>query len=191
MVDEKNEKNNVVEEEIIEEKENKKQTTDIKKEKKEKNKSNKTDKKIKALEKQNKEALENFKRLAAEFDNFRKRTVKEKEGIYVNATTDIIESFLPVIDNMELANQNVHKSQEIDDVLKGFELVYRQFNDVLEKIGVEPIECLDQDFDPEIHNAVMHTEDDKYQENKVIEEFQKGYTYKGKVIRHSMVKVAN
>jgi len=191
MVDEKKEKNVVVEEEIIEEKENKKQTTDIKKEKKEKNKSNKTDKKIKALEKQNKEALENFKRLAAEFDNFRKRTVKEKEGIYINATTDIIESFLPVIDNMELANQNVHKSQKIDDVLKGFELVYRQFNDVLEKIGVEPIECLDQDFDPEMHNAVMHTEDDKYQENKVIEEFQKGYTYKGKVIRHSMVKVAN
>jgi len=191
MADEKKKKVEIVEEEKIKKNENKKQTTDVKNEKKEKSKSSKTDKKIKALEKQNKEALENLQRLAAEFDNFRKRTIKEKEAIYVNATKDIIESFLPVIDNMELANQNVHKSQNIDDVIKGFELVYRQFNDVLEKIGVEPIECIDQDFDPELHNAVMHVEDDKYQENKVIEELQKGYTYKGKVIRHSMVKVAN
>ncbi|MBN2851359.1 MAG: nucleotide exchange factor GrpE [Clostridia bacterium] len=164
---------------------------EIKKDKKEKSKLHKLEKKIKELEESNKESLDNFKRLAAEFDNFRKRTVKEKENLYNSATNDIIESFLPVIDNMNLANQNVHKSTSVMDVQKGFELVYRQFNDVLEKIGVEQIDCLDKDFDPLLHHAVMHVEDEKYQQNKVIEEFQKGYTYKGKVIRHSMVKVAN
>lgn len=159
--------------------------------KKDKSKIHRLEKKIKELEESNKESIDSFKRLAAEFDNFRKRTVKEKENLYNSATNDIIESFLPVIDNMSLANQNVHKSKSVQDVQKGFELVYRQFNEVLEKIGVEQIDCLDKDFDPELHHAVMHVEDDKYQQNKVIEEFQKGYTYKGKVIRHSMVKVAN
>lgn len=159
--------------------------------KKEKKQIKKLEKKVNELEEKSKESVESFKRLAAEFDNFRKRTIKEKDQIYTIATNDVIENFLPVIDNMETANKSVHKSNEIADVLKGFELVYRQFNEVLEKIGVEPIECLDEDFDPELHNAVMHIEDEKYEQNKVIEEFQKGYIYKGKVIRHSMVKVAN
>ncbi|MCK5812400.1 MAG: nucleotide exchange factor GrpE [Clostridiales bacterium] len=162
-----------------------------KNDKKEKKQISKLEKKIKELDEKNKESVDSFKRLAAEFDNFRKRTIKEKEQIYTSATNDVIDSFLPVIDNMETANKSVHKSDDIADVLKGFELVYRQFNEVLEKIGVEPIECLDEDFDPELHNAVMHIEDEKYEQNKVIEELQKGYTYKGKVIRHSMVKVAN
>lgn len=171
--------------------ENKVNTDKKKKEKSEKAKINKYDKKIKQLEEKNSEAIDVYKRLAAEFDNYRKRTIKEKDSIYSNAINYIIESFLPVIDSFDLANQSVHKSEKIEDVLKGFELVYRQFNEVLEKIGVEPIDCLDQDFDPELHNAVMHIEDEKYQLNKVVEELQKGYKYKDKVIRHSMVKVAN
>jgi len=154
-------------------------------------KQNKNEKKIKQLEEKNIETLDSYKRLAAEFDNYRKRTLKEKDSIYADAINYVIENFLPVIDSFELADQNVHKSNDVNDVLKGFELVYRQFNEVLEKIGVEAIDCIDQDFNPELHNAVMHIEDEKYQENKVIEELQKGYIYKDKVIRHSMVKVAN
>lgn len=147
--------------------------------------------KIEQLEKENKELTDNLKRLAAEYDNYRKRTVREKDDIYKNSTASLLEAFLPVFDNMELAKENADKNAEKEDLQKGIELIYRQFREVLDKLDIDEIECIGENFDPELHNAVMHITDDKYGENEVIEVLKKGYIFKDKVIRHSMVKVAN
>lgn len=143
------------------------------------------------LEKEKEELTDNLKRLAAEYDNYRKRTVREKDDIYKNSTASLLEAFLPVFDNMELAKENVDKNAEKEDLQKGIELIYRQFREVLDKLDIDEIECIGENFDPELHNAVMHVTDDKYGENEVIEVLKKGYIFKDKVIRHSIVKVAN
>ncbi len=147
--------------------------------------------KAEQLEKERTELTDSYRRLAAEFDNFRKRTVREKDEIFKNATSSLIEAFLPVMDSMEMAKASVDDNAEKADLKKGIELVYRQFSEVLDKLDIDEIECLGEDFDPELHNAIMHVEDEKYGDNEVVEVLQKGYIFKEKVIRHSLVKVAN
>lgn len=126
-------------------------------------------------------------RTVAEYDNYRKRTSKEKEGIYSDACEDVLKEVLPVLDNLERA---LLADGNIDDLKKGVEMTLKQFNDALEKLGVEEISTK-EGFDPNIHNAVMHIEDENFGENEVVEVFQKGYKRGEKVIRYSMVKVAN
>ncbi len=137
------------------------------------------------------ELLDRMQRLAAEFDNFRKRTQKEKEKIYSDALADVISKLLPVVDNLERAL----KAAEVEEgqgLKEGITLVFRQFSDILGKLDVKPIEAVGAAFNPELHNAVMHVEDETLGQNIVIEEFEKGFIYKDEiVIRHSMVKVAN
>lgn len=126
-------------------------------------------------------------RTVAEYDNFRKRTAKEKEGIYTDACEDILKEMLPVLDNLERA---ISVEGTVDDLKKGVEMTIKQFNNALEKLSVEEIQA-DGEFDPHVHNAVMHIDDDQYGNNQVVEVFQKGYKRGDKVLRHSMVKVAN
>ncbi len=127
-------------------------------------------------------------RLMAEFDNFKKRTQKEKEELGAFATVNTIEKLLPVIDNLERAISSIEEKNTFSD---GVEMVYKQLIEILEKIGVEEIESVGKEFDPNIHNAVMHVEDEEAGSNIIVEEFMKGYKFKDKVIRYSMVKVAN
>lgn len=140
---------------------------------------------------QNDDYLNRLQRTAAEFDNFKKRTSREKECLYSDAVGDIVGSFLPVIDSIEKALESCRKDDDFKSLKDGVELINRQFRDVLKNIGVEEIKCVNECFDPQLHSGVMHVEDDSCGQNTVVEEFRKGYIYKEKVIRHSMVKVAN
>lgn len=126
-------------------------------------------------------------RVSAEYENFRKRTAKEKEGIYTDACEDVLKNMLPVLDNLERA---VTVTGSVDDIKKGIEMTIRQFNDSFEKLQVEEIST-EEGFDPNYHNAVMHVDDEQFGNNQVVEVFQKGYKRGDKVLRHSMVKVAN
>lgn len=138
------------------------------------------------------EYLDKLQRAVAEFDNFKRRTAREKEALYADAVSDVAASFLPVADNMERAVQACCNGGEDLKVLKeGVELVQRQLKEAMKNIGIEEIKSLNESFDPQLHNAVMHVEDGSLGQNTVVQEFQKGYIYKERVIRHSMVKVAN
>ena len=130
-------------------------------------------------------------RQMAEFDNYRKRTEKEKSAMYEIGAKDIIEKILPVIDNFERGFQSVEDGKKDDPFVDGMDKVYKQLMKTLEDAGVKQIEALGEEFNPEFHNAVMHVEDDEAGENIIVEEFQKGYLYRDSVVRHSMVKVAN
>ncbi len=132
-----------------------------------------------------------LQRTMAEFENYRKRTTKEKEGLYQDATADTIGQMLAVVDNLQRAVETNKDNAEAAQVVKGVQMVLSQFNDCLDKLGVEEIKAVGEMFDPELHNAVMHIEDETVDDNTVVEEFQKGYKLKDRVIRHSMVKVAN
>jgi molecular chaperone GrpE len=148
---------------------------------------NDTDKKDEELD----ELKNRFQRLAAEFDNYKKRTSKEKEKLYSCATADIVAAFLPVLDNVERAVTAADEPGG-QNIREGVQLIHRQILDILANMGVKQIEALGKAFDPDFHEAVSHVTDEKYGENEIIEEFQKGYIYKDEiVIRHSMVKVAN
>ena len=137
------------------------------------------------------ELVGTMQRLAAEYDNFRKRTQKEKERIYIDALADVVGKLLPVVDNLERA-VTAAEQDESKGLQEGINLIYKQTLDALDKLGVKPIETVGKCFDPEIHDAVMHIEDDSLECNIIVEEFQKGYIYKDEVvIRHSVVKVAN
>lgn len=131
-----------------------------------------------------------LKRQMAEFDNFRKRTEKEKSAMYEVGARDIIEKILPVLDNFERALAAVPEDAK-DSFSEGVEMIYKQFVKTLEDTGVEAIEAVGQQFDPNLHNAVMHIDDEKFGENEISMEMQKGYKYRGTVVRHSMVQVAN
>ena len=144
----------------------------------------KKDKKDQQIE----ELTDRLKRSMAEFDNFRKRTEKEKSSMYVIGAKEIIENMLPVVDNFE---RGLAQAQEGDAFADGMKMIYKQLMTTLEGLGVEAIEAVGKEFNPDFHNAVMHVEDEKAGDNMVVEELQKGYTYKGFVVRHSMVKVAN
>ncbi len=134
------------------------------------------------------ELTDRLKRTMAEFDNFRKRTEKEKSSMYIIGAKEIVEKILPVVDNFE---RGLAQAPEDDSFAEGMKMIYRQMMTAFDEMGVKPIEAVGKEFDPNLHNAVMHVEDESVGENIVVEEFQKGYTYKDFVVRHSMVKVAN
>jgi Molecular chaperone GrpE (heat shock protein) len=141
----------------------------------------------KKMSNENDALKDRLSRTVAEYDNFRKRTAKEKEGIYTDACEDILKEMLPVLDNLERA---ISVDGNVDDLKKGVEMTIKQFKNALEKLNVEEIQA-DGEFDPHVHNAVMHIDDAQYENNQVVEVFQKGYKRGDKVLRHSMVKVAN
>lgn len=145
-------------------------------------------KKDNKLEQQIEELTDRLKRSMAEFDNYRKRTEKEKSSMYVIGAREIIEKILPVVDNFE---RGLAQAPEGDAFAEGMQMIYKQLMTTLEGLGVEPIEAVGKEFNPDFHNAVMHVDDEEAGDNMVVEELQKGYTYKGFVVRHSMVKVAN
>ena len=155
----------------------------------------KEDERLTALEAE-KEALEKDKaalndkylRICAEYDNFRRRSQKEKDNLYGDIKADTVQKFLPVYDNLERA---LKQGTEDEAYRKGVEMIMTQFNATLEKLGVKKIESLGQTFDPNKHNAVMHVEDESLGENTIVEVFQEGFTIGEKVIRFAMVKVAN
>ena len=149
-----------------------------------KKKKDKKDEKIEEL-------TDKLTRQMAEFDNFRKRTEKEKSQMYEVGAKDIIEKILPVVDNFERGLAAVTEEEKENAFVQGMEKVYKQLMTTLEGIEVKPIEAVGKEFDPNFHNAVMHVEDENLGENIVAEEFQKGYLYRDSVVRHSMVKVAN
>lgn len=150
-------------------------------------KKNKKDKKDEKIE----ELTDRLTRQMAEFDNFRKRTDREKSQMYEIGAKDIIEKILPVVDNFERGLAGVSEEEKGHPFMEGMEKIYKQFMTTLEEVGVKPIEAVGQEFNPDFHNAVMHVEDEETGENIVVEEFQKGYMYRDSVVRHSMVKVAN
>lgn len=136
------------------------------------------------------ELTDKLMRTAAEFDNYKKRTLREKDDFYKMAVCETISPILPVLDNLERAIAAAEEADGSESVVDGIKMIKKQFDEVLTTIGVEQIEAVGMEFDPEKHNAVMMAESDE-PSNTVIEEFQKGYSYKDKVIRHSMVKVSN
>lgn len=137
------------------------------------------------------ELTDRVTRQMAEFDNFRKRTEKEKSAMYEIGAKSVIEKLLPIVDNFERGFSTVAEEDKEDSFVKGMEMVYKQISTMFETIGVKPIEAVGQEFNPDLHNAVMHVDDETVGENIIVEEFQKGYTYHDAVVRYSMVKVAN
>ena len=162
-------------------------------EKKAEKKDRKKDKKKEAdkseeLEKQLAAANDKYLRICAEYDNFRRRSQKEKDALYGDIKADTVQKFLPVYDNLERA---LKQNTEDEAYKKGVEMIMTQFCSTLEKLGVKEIECLGEKFDPAMHNAVMHVDDEEKGENEIVEVFQKGFKLGEKVIRFAMVKVAN
>ena len=151
------------------------------------NKSSKKDPKDIQIE----DLQDRVKRQMAEFDNFRKRTEKEKSAMYEVGAKDIIEKILPVLDNFERGLAAVPEDLKGGSFAEGVEMIYKQFIKTLEDAGVEAIEAVGQQFNPDLHNAVLHIDDEAYGENEISQELQKGYKYRGTVVRHSMVQVAN
>ena len=137
------------------------------------------------------ELTDRVKRQMAEFDNFRKRTEREKASMFEMGSRNVVEKILPVVDNFERGLATIPECDKESAVATGMEKIYKQLMTTLEELEVKPIEAVGQPFDPNFHNAVMHVEDESLGENVVAEEFQKGYMYRDSVIRHSMVKVAN
>lgn len=133
------------------------------------------------------EINEKYMRMLAEYDNFRKRSAKEREGVYADAVSDTLSSILPVLDNLERAEA----CKDAEGLAKGLELTLKSFRDTLERLGIQEIEALGKTFDPNVHNAVFHVEDDAYGENEIVEVLMKGYVKGDKVVRYAMVKVAN
>ena len=131
------------------------------------------------------------KRQIAEFDNFRKRTDKEKSAMFEMGASDVIKKLLPVVDNFERGFKSITDDEKETPFAKGMDMVYKQMIKMLEDLEVKPIEAVGLEFNPDLHNAVMHVEDESAGEGIIVEEFEKGYTYRDTVIRHSMVKVAN
>ena len=169
-----------------------KTVSDAKADKADKKKAKKAEAEIAAMQKKLDEAIEaqkacedKYLRMMAEYDNFRKRSAKEKEGVYADAYSDCIANLLPILDNLERASG----SDNFEAVKKGLEMTVKAFSDALEKMGVSEIET--KTFDPNLHNAVMHVEDEAFGESEIVEVFQKGYAKGEKVIRYAMVKVAN
>ncbi len=137
------------------------------------------------------ELTDRLMRTMAEFDNYRKRTEKEKSLMYDMGIKGLIEKLLPIVDNFERGLGTITEKEKESAFAQGIELIYRQLMTALDEIGVKPIDAVGKEFDPNLHNAVMHGEDDTMGENIVSDEFQKGYIYKDMVVRHSMVKVVN
>ena len=137
------------------------------------------------------ELTDRVKRQMAEFDNFRKRTEREKAAMFEVGAKSVIEKILPVVDNFERGMASLSEEELEAPFAQGMDKIYKQLITTLEGLDVKPIEAVGKEFDPEFHNAVMHIDDENYDANIVVEEFQKGYMYRDSVVRHSMVKVAN
>ena len=137
------------------------------------------------------ELNDKYVRLFAEFDNFRKRTDSEKAGMFTEGERTVLLKVLPLIDNFERALATIPEEEKGTPMADGLEKVYRAFTEQLKELGVVPIEAVGQEFDANLHNAVMHIDDEEQPENVIVEEFQKGYMFGDKVLRYSMVKVAN
>lgn len=151
----------------------------------------KKDKKDKQIEDLTAQLDDLRKRNLAEFENFRKRTEKEKSTMFDMGAKSVVEKLLPIIDNFERGFAGLSEEQMSDPFVSGMDMVYKQLVKALADMGVEPIEAVGKPFDPNLHNAVMHVEDENLGENTVAQEFQKGYLYHGSVVRHSTVQVAN
>ena len=172
-------------EETLSTAETKSEKSDKKKQKKLEAELEEAHKQLQANEEAAKAAEDKYMRMMAEYDNFRKRSAKEREGVYADAYADCIANILPILDNLERAS----KSDNLEAVKKGLEMTAKAFDDALSKMGISEIET--KNFDPNLHNAVMHVEDEAYGESEIVEVFQKGYAKGDKVIRYAMVKVAN
>lgn len=154
-----------------------------------KEKKKKKDKKTDLLQTKIEELEDRVKRQMAEFDNFRKRTEKEKAAMFETGARSVIEKILPVVDNFERGLATVPEDEAGKPFCDGMNMIYKQLIDELDKMDVKPIEAVGCEFDPELHNAVMQVESDEYESGIVAQELQKGYTYRGTVVRHSMVAV--
>lgn len=159
--------------------------------KKEKKRHFKSDKKQDKLKEQLAELNDKVVRQMAEFDNYRKRTEKEKQAMFETGARSVIEKLLPIVDNFERGLAGLKEGEEHTAFEEGMLMVYKQLMTELEKLEVKPLDAAGKEFDPNLHNAVMHVDDESLGENIVVEELQKGYTYRDTVVRHSMVKVAN
>ena len=168
----------------VSDKENKEASEDAGKKEKASGKKDPKDEKIDELN-------DKLKRSMAEFDNYRKRTDKEKSAMYEIGAKDVIEKILPIVDNFERGLNSIPEDAKGTAFADGMEKIYKQFVKILDDMGVKPIEAVGKPFDPNFHNAVMHVEDENLGENVVAAELQKGYTYKDSIVRHSMVQVAN
>lgn len=201
MADEKNLEEEINTEEVVEDTENTEETENVAEDTQENSSEEKEteDKKFfkkKKEKKDEKDAIiedlnDKYKRTMAEFDNFRKRTEKEKTAMYEIGARSIIEKILPVVDNFERGLLTIPEEEKNTPVAEGMDKIYRQLTKMLEESGVKEIEAEGMEFNPDFHNAVMHVEDESLGENVVAEVLQKGYMYKDTVVRHSMVKVAN
>lgn len=147
---------------------------------------------IEKLTQQLREKNDKYLRMMAEYVNYQNRTQREKAARYADAVIDTVEKILPIGDNLEMALKTEVNSEDAVKFKQGIEMVMKQFTDCLEKLDVKPIAAVGEQFDPNLHNAVMHLDDDSVDDNTIVEEFMKGYIYKNeRVVRHSMVKVAN
>ena len=158
---------------------------------KEKKKREKADKKQDALKEKIEELEDRVKRQMAEFDNFRKRSEKEKTMMFETGAKSVIEKILPVVDNFERGLASVPEEQKTDGFAQGMEMIYKQLMTDLEKMEVKPIPAVGEDFNPDFHNAVMQVESEEYESGVIAQELQKGYTYRDGVVRHSMVAVVS
>lgn len=151
--------------------------------------SKKKDKKPDPMKEKIDELEDRVKRQMAEFDNFRKRTEKEKSAMFETGAKSVIEKILPVVDNFERGLMAIPEEEKGSPFAEGMNMIYKQLMTELENIGVKPIEAVGKEFDPNLHNAVMQVESEEYEEGIVAQELQKGYTYRESVVRHSMVAV--
>lgn len=171
--------------------EEKEEVAEEKAESGEKKKKGLFEKKDNKLQAQIDELNDKVVRQMAEFDNYRKRTEKEKQTMFETGAKSVIEKILPVVDNFERGLAAIPEGEEKSSFAEGMNMIYKQLMGELEKIEVKPIEAIGKEFDPNLHNAVMHVDDESVGENMVVEELQKGYMYRETVVRYSMVKVAN
>ena len=182
-------KEETVETEVVEEAEATEEKAETKEAKKADKKKAKADKKNEAMQAKIDELEDRVKRQMAEFENFRKRTDKEKAMMFETGAKSVIEKILPVVDNFERGLATIPEDDENSPFANGMKMIYKQMMDELEKLGVKPIEAVGQEFDPNFHNAVMQMESEEYESGVVVQEMLKGYTYHDTVVRHSMVEV--
>ena len=159
--------------------------------KKEKKKKEKADKKHEALKEKVDELEDRVKRQMAEFDNFRKRTDKEKTAMFETGARSVIEKILPVVDNFERGLASVSEEEKSGAFAQGMEMIYKQLIQELDNLDVKPIAAVGEEFNPDFHNAVMQVESEEYESGVIAQELQKGYTYRDTVVRHSMVAVVS
>ncbi|GMQ64008.1 nucleotide exchange factor GrpE [Vallitalea maricola] len=186
-------KDEIINEQEVEEKDSEENLEEVEDVKLEEDSTGENDmnKKLKQKEKEVNEYVDKLQRTMAEFDNFRKRTIKEKSMMYENGAKETLEKLLPIVDNFERALDSISEEQKELPFTQGVEMIFKQLMSTLNELGVEEIKAEGNEFDPNFHHAVTHADDESLGENIVAEVFQKGYMYNDSVLRHSMVKVVN